>query len=390
MTRQYGVTSIGIGALCHHPAMRILHLVGRSHRRGAEQVALELAAELDALGHRNQLVAVSLGHEGDRVPELPALVEAPDQRPHRLPGAARRLRRQLRDDDIDVVLAHGAAAALVAAMAWPRRGPAIVWQTIVPMAPQSFGGWQRAGWRIAMRRLGAVVALTPELGEEARRLGFRGPVEPIPNARRADRFADLDRTEEGRRLRDELGVDPAVALIGIVGYLVAQKRPERAVDVLAAVRGRGVDAHLVVVGSGPLAGEVEARVAARGLADHVTLTGHRDDVPRVLAGLDVLIMTSDDEGVPGVLVEAAMAGCPAVTFPFAGAPEVIDHGVTGWIMPVADAAALGEEVAALLEGPARLAAMGAAARAGAARFSMAAVAERYVALLERVVDGAAG
>lgn len=346
---------------------------------------MELAQELEARGHRNALLAVSLGHEGDRVPELEALVAASAQRPQVLVGAARALRRRLRAEPADVIVAHGAAAALVAVGAAPRRGPAIVWQTIVAMAPQSFRGAQGAAWRVAARRLDGVVALTAALGDEARRLGFRGPVWPIPNARRTERFDHLDRSAEGQRLRAELGVAGSTLLVGIVGYLVAQKQPQRAVEVLAGLRAADADVHLVVGGSGPLAGVVEQRALELGVADRLSLIGHRDDVPQVLAGLDVLVLTSDDEGIPGIVIEAALAGCPVVTFPFDGAAEVIDAGVTGEILDAPSAAAMAAVVGVLLADPDRRRAMGTAARQGAARFSMATVAGTYEAHLAEVV-----
>ena len=282
--------------------MRIVHLVGRSHHRGAEQVALELADELGSRGDQNRLLSVTLGHEGEQVADLEPLVAERDQGARQLLLAARRFRRELRREAPDVVLAHGAAAALVAVAASPRRGPSIVWQTIVAMAPQSFRGVQGAAWRVAVRRLDGVVALTTELGDEARRLGYRGPVWPIPNARQTARFEHLDRTAEAGRLRSEVGVSPRTAVIGLVGYLVPQKQPEKAVDVLAELRGAGRDVHLVVAGSGPRSSDVERRAEQRGVRAHVSLVGHRDDVPQVLAGLDLLILTSADEGVPGVII----------------------------------------------------------------------------------------
>jgi glycosyltransferase involved in cell wall biosynthesis len=364
--------------------MRILHLVGRSHRRGAEQVALELAAELESRGHRNLLLAVTLGHEGEHVAELEPLVAVPSQGPRELVHAARQLRRRLRAlrrdpsrGAPDVILAHGAAAALVAVAASPRRGPSIVWQTIVAMAPQSFRGVQGAGWRVAVRRLDGVVALTTELGDEARRLGYRGPVWPIPNARQSSRYEHLDRAVEAARLRTELGVGAETALLGLVGFLVAQKQPEQAVDVLAELRRAGQDVHLVVAGSGPLSGEVERRADEHGVRGHVSLVGHRDDVPQVLAGLDLLILTSADEGIPGVIIEAAMAGCPVITYPFGGVRELIDPGTNGVILAEPSVTLMAKEAAALLDDPAGRRAMADAAKRDAGRFSMATVSLVY-------------
>lgn len=273
------------------------------------------------------------------------------------------------------------------ALASPRRGPALVTQTILGLAPRSFRGALGAVWRVTARRLDGAVALTPALGEELRRLGYRGPVWPLPNARRTDRFEGLDPARSRRRLVEELDLAPSVGLIGLVGYLVEQKRPERAVEVLARVRRSGVDAHLVVAGEGPLAGAVREAARAQDVEAHVSLLGHRSDVEEVLAGLDLLILTSEDEGIPGVVVEAAMAGCPVVTYPLGGIAEVVRDQVTGVVLASPSEADMADAVAALLGDRERCQAMAAAARDGAEAFSMRTIAPRYEALLREAVVG---
>jgi len=364
--------------------MRVLHLVGRSHRRGAEQVALELATELDRLGHDDRMAAVTAGHRGETLTELPALVPAAGQSVGSLLRATVALRRDVRRAPVDAVLAHGAAAALVAGLGLPRRGPALVWQRILGLAARSTTGALGAVWRLAVRRIDGVVALTRSMEGETRAVGFRGPVWVIPNARRVERFADLDRDRAGRELRHELGLDPGTHLVGLVGYLVEQKAPTKAIEVLAAVRGAGVDAHLVVAGDGPLRPAMEERAAIAGVSDSVSLLGHRDDVERLLGALDVLVLTSDDEGVPGVLIEAALAACPVVTFPVGDVAEVVDDGVTGVVLGAPSVAAMATAVLDLLRTPPSRRSMAAAAARATERHAMESVARRYDEVLQAV------
>lgn len=369
-------------------AMRILHLVGRSHRRGAEQVARELAAELQGRGHANRLLAVSLGHEGERTDDLHPLVEHAGQRPAQLLRAVWALRADLRRRPVDVVLAHGAAAAYVAALAAPAAGrvrPKVVWQTTSGLSAPSFGRGQRALWRLALPRIDGAVALTGTIGRELRDFGYGGPMWTIPNARRSDRFAALDRVAAGRALRAEIGVGPDEVLLGLVGYLVEVKQPADAVAVLVAVRAAGTDAHLVLAGAGPLDQAVRRAAADAGVGEHVTLLGHRDDVEQVLGAIDVLLLTSRFEGVPGVLVEAAMAGCPVVAYPVGEVGEVLVHGETGIIASEATPVVAAEAVGELLADEARRRAMGDAARARGAAFAMDVVAEQYEVHLAEVV-----
>lgn len=370
------------------PRMRILHVVARSHRRGAEIVAMELAAELDLLGHDNRVVALGLAHDGGRIPSLPPLVPRVDEGIRELVLGAVRLRRRVRRESVDVVLVHGGWAAQVAVLAVPRRGPLVVWQLILGFPDKVWRPARRTWWRLVLRRVDGAFSLTEELKDEVRRLHFPGPVWVVPNSRRPDRFLTLDRAAESRRLRKEAGVGPDVELVGFVGHLVAQKRPERAVELLGMLRERGRPAHLVMAGGGPLAAAVAREVAARGLREHVTMLGHRDDVERVLAGVDLVVLTSDTEGIPGVAIEAQMAGSPLVTFPLGGVGEVVEHDVTGVVLDSHDVKAMADAVEALLLDRPRLARMSEQARSRTPEFSASRTARTYADRLGDLRSGA--
>ena len=369
---------------CHHDRVLILHLVGRSHRRGAELVAMELAAELDVLGHRNHLLAVGSGHEGATLGELRSLVGSRSQSPAVLLLASRRLRPILRELDPDVVLAHGGLAAQVAALARGRGGPALVWQRIMGL-PENMGPVRGAWCRWTLRRVDAVVALTSRLEAEVRALGYQGPVEVIPNARRSGRFEGLDRVRARADLCRELSIPEERALVGLVGHLVAQKDPVVAIEAFARLTDGGTDAHLVVVGSGPLADEVRRTVDRHGLAHRVSLVGHVDQVERILAGVDLLWLTSRDEGIPGVLVEAAMAGCPVVTYPVGDVAEVVEHDETGLVLGSAHPEELVDATVGLLMARRRLMDMGERARRRSRRLAMEVVVHDYVAVFDGIV-----
>ena len=144
------------------------------------------------------------------------------------------------------------------------------------------------------RGVDIAVALTEDLESEMRRLGFRRPVWLIPNSRRPERFIGLDRSAATATLRAEVGAAPGVPLIGFVGHLVRQKRPERALAVAAELRAMNRPAHLVIVGDGPMRAALEAEVTSRELQDLVTFLGHRPDVEAVLGGVEVALL--DERG----------------------------------------------------------------------------------------------
>ena len=113
--------------------------------------------------------------------------------------------------------------------------------------------------------------------------------------------------------------------------------------------------------------------------------GHRNDIPKILAAIDVFILTSDSEGLPGVLIEAQMAGCPAVTVAVGGVRDLVDDGETGFVIDSLDPEELARRVVDLLrDRPLRIR-LGERARRRAVRFSSTRAAGTYAARLAEVV-----
>lgn len=360
------------------PSLRIVHLVTRSHRRGAEVVALELAAALDNLGHDDEVHAIALASNRGVVASLPALVPSPRLGLRTFVQGAWRFHRLVRERPADVVVAHGGWAAIVVAFSVPSSA-ARVWQRILGFPMDRWGALRRFGWRTVTRRFDGVVALTSGMEDEVRELGFEGPVWLVPNARDPERFAAVDRCTASAELRRQLGIGADVPLLAFVGHLVAQKQPEVAIDVLAEVRNQGYPAHLVIAGDGPRRRLVEERIAFHGLEEAVTMLGHRDDPETIFGGADLALITSRAEGIPGVAIEAQMTGCPVVTYLLGAVEDIVEDGVTGAIVPWPEPLLMADRVAKLLADPGALQAMGCAAVAPAAAFTTAVTASTYSA-----------
>ncbi|MGH9250167.1 MAG: glycosyltransferase family 4 protein, partial [Acidimicrobiales bacterium] len=186
-----------------------------------------------------------------------------------------------------------------------------------------------------------------------------------------------DRDAARARLRAELGVSEGTPLVGFVGHLIRQKRPDRALEALARLRSQGCGAHLVVAGSGPLRTDLDAWAHHLGLDGAVTFLGQREDVEWVLAGVDLALLTSEAEGIPGVAIEALMAGCPMVSVPVGGVAHVVEHDVTGLIVGGDEPAVMAEAVARLLADDEARRAMSRESRARTDRFSASAAAAVY-------------
>ncbi len=112
-------------------------------------------------------------------------------------------------------------------------------------------------------------------------------------------------------------------LIGTVGRMVPAKNHMRLLDMASMLRDDGIDFKLVIVGDGPERANIEAGLMQRKLEQHVILLGARDDIPDVLAALDIFVLSSDREGHPLTALEAQAAGTPVVLTNAGGSADAI-------------------------------------------------------------------
>ena len=176
----------------------------------------------------------------------------------------------------------------------------------------------------------------------------------------------LDAQRHQGALGAELGLEgdhENCPLLGIVGRLAPIKAHEVFLAAAAQIVRQVPGAHFVVIGDGERRGELEAIAARPPLAGHVHFLGWRDDLPAVYAGLEVVLLTSDNEGTPTVILEAMAAGRPIVATAVGGVPDLVQDGETGRLVRPRDPAAVAEASLALLGSPEERRRLGAAARA---------------------------
>jgi glycosyltransferase involved in cell wall biosynthesis len=172
----------------------------------------------------------------------------------------------------------------------------------------------------------------------------------------------FDPTDD-RRAVAEFGIGASDRVVGIVAALRPEKDHSTLLRAARMVVDRVPAAKFLIVGEGPMRAEIERHVAVLGLDDHVTLTGCLSDVPAVLQGLDVVVLSSYSvECFPMALLEAMAAGRPAVCTAVGGVPEMVDEGVTGFLVPARDPSALADRLVAILTDDELASRMGKAAR----------------------------
>jgi glycosyltransferase involved in cell wall biosynthesis len=131
--------------------------------------------------------------------------------------------------------------------------------------------------------------------------------------------------------RRALGLPQDVPVVAYVGRLTRIKRPDRLITVAREVIQAVPDARFVVCGDGDLAADVAQ--AATDLSPSLQLLGWRADVETIYAAADVILLTSDNEGMPVSLIEAGLAGLPAVATAVGSVAEVVEDGRTGLLAP---------------------------------------------------------
>ncbi len=230
-----------------------------------------------------------------------------------------------------------------------------------------FGGsFRRIQWWVMNRVPSRIIVIS-----EAVRRGLHVGTDLAP-ARVVKIFLGIDLArfaprDEGAAVRAEFGLQPDTPLIGLVGRLCSVKGPDIFLAAAALVARRLPAARFLVVGGAVLrhddyAEEVLRVIQRHGLQQHVMLTGFRDDVPRLMAGMSVVVSASPKESCPLVLMEAAACGRPVVATRSGGSEEIVVDGETGLLVPVGDPPAMAEAIVTLVSDMTRAAAMGRAAR----------------------------
>jgi glycosyltransferase involved in cell wall biosynthesis len=155
-----------------------------------------------------------------------------------------------------------------------------------------------------------------------------------------------------RQLRAEFNLPENSRIIVQIGRLAASKRNDLLIAALPQL-SHSADTYVLLAGDGELRGALTEDVARRGLAARVIFCGYRSDSPRLLAAADALVLSSDKEGLPIVILEAMASRCPIVATRVGAIAETLRDGVDAWLVPPGDATALTRAIDAVLEDPAR-------------------------------------
>jgi glycosyltransferase involved in cell wall biosynthesis len=186
-----------------------------------------------------------------------------------------------------------------------------------------------------------------------------------------------------------LGVQPAAPLVVQVAQLVGHKDPINFVRAVAHARRIVPELQALLVGDGPLHGDVAREIHTLMLDGAIHLAGYRLDADGLLAAADVVALSSREEGMGSVLLDALAFGRPVAATRAGGIPEVIVDGECGLLADIRDPEGLGAAIARLITDRQLAARLASRAGARAKDFSVERMTDRTIEVYERVIEGAA-
>jgi glycosyltransferase involved in cell wall biosynthesis len=211
--------------------------------------------------------------------------------------------------------------------------------------------------RLVLRWMDTVVCVSEAQGERVRRAKVpEKKITVIRNAVGADAFTDPD-PAYGDRLR-HFFARPPKRIVGAAGRLSPEKGFDQLVEAASLVLRQDPDVGFVQFGDGPLRDTLTRHIELKGLRERFQLVGFRADIAQFLPHLDLMVLPSNTEGLPVVLLEAFAAGVPAVATAVGGIPEVIEEGKSGYLVPPGDPPALARRILDVLRQDATRLAMG--------------------------------
>jgi len=359
-----------------HPPVRMLHVITRLIRGGADENTLYTVRGLDK---RRYVVDLAVG-EGSELEEIGTI---PDVGVHLVPELVRephpwkdmvaliKLARMIRRGNYQIVHTHTAKAGFLGRLAAAIAGTPVIIHTVHGVTFHQHLPWAHRAFYLALERIAA--RFTDQfvaVGEDVKDIYLRSGIgttaeyETIYSGMPLHEYLEAGAMPAAERdaLRAELGFEPHHRVIVMAARLEPRKGHGYLFHAVQRLRPDHPELRVLVVGEGPIRVQLETQCRALGIDDLVVFLGHRHDLPRVFAAADISVLTSLWEGLPRVLVQSAAAGKPIVTFDVEGAWEVVRDGRNGFVVASQDVHAFAERLGLLLAERERSEEMGAAGR----------------------------
>lgn len=257
----------------------------------------------------------------------------------------------------DVVHTHAAKAGFV--------GRVAAWLAGVPVIVHTFHGHVFKGYfspsrtrffilleRLTARMTDSIITLSDGLRRELAedyRIARKGRITVLPLGLDLDNFVHTPR--KGGTFRAAWNIPVSAPLVGIIGRITPIKNHRLFLEAAVQVRKTLPDARFVIVGDGEIRAEIEAVVDQLHLREAVIFTGWQRDIAEVDSDLDMLVISSINEGTPVTVIEALAAGCPVVATAVGGVPDLLDQGKLGRLVHEQTPTALARAILEVIANP---------------------------------------
>jgi glycosyltransferase involved in cell wall biosynthesis len=321
--------------------LSVLFLDTRPIRRGAQVFVHELKSRFkeDGIAVKRFFLYKELNYENLVLDETDVVLHFYDNNifekfPTVHPSIIIKLAKEIKAFSPDIILCNGSRTLKYAA-AVKRFYPSIksrwiyrVIDSAVYWNRKSITQFYYKNWVIPA--MDAAVGVSQRsLDEMIKHYSFKKPSVCIPRAVDIDHFANY-MPEAGARQKVGIPVDAFVLLF--LGNFTNQKRPDRFIDIIKSVKESIPNVHGLMVGDGPLRSTINDQISTLSLENNITCVGYKKDVRPWIAMSDVLLLTSDTEGMPGVVLEAAAMRKSTISNNIGGINEIISDQENGFIV----------------------------------------------------------
>ncbi len=340
-------------------ALRILQVVSRLTYGGAAALIAQWATYLHKAGYQVDVCTIySKGQFGEKLEQEGVTIYNlnldPDHRtyqPRRKYDfrVVRPLVHVMKNGSYDIIHAHLFPTSLFVAVAsYFALGPSyVISEHSISNRRRRLRAFKFLDY-VVYSRYARIIAVSEQVRQALLRWlpGLEERVRMVPNSVDPERFTVPD--WQVHRVRQELGITKRDRVILYAGRLIYDKGPDVLLKALLGLPEQVGSLKVLVAGDGPLDKDLRRQVKSLSLDRMVTFLGLRKDVPILLNVADLVVMPSRREGLPMILLEAMSARKPVIAAAVGGIPEVIEHGISGWLVPAEDHRALAKGIALLL------------------------------------------
>lgn len=265
-----------------------------------------------------------------------------------------KLYRLMSREKPDIIHTHSAKAGALGRVAAKLVGVPIIIHTFHGHLFRGYFGSSKTKLVIFIERVLSlistkIIAVTKSQEEELLqyKIAPKRKLVNIPLGLELDAFINLDGGKG--KFKSELGLEPSDLLIGSIARLVPVKGHSYLFQAAKKVISAFPNVRFLIVGDGMLRSQLEGLVNGLGIQDNVIFCGFRKDLPRIFADLDILALTSLNEGLPVAVIEAMASQIAVVAYDVGGVKDLIEPGVNGISLPFGEIDGLGESIIYLLK-----------------------------------------